>query len=55
VVGVATVARLLVVTCAPPPPRSVEINPAMRQHRQSMLEREPEGATRTAILNHASM
>jgi hypothetical protein len=47
--------RLLVVTCAPPPPRSVEINPAMRQHRESILEREPEGATRTAILNHASM
>jgi hypothetical protein len=45
----------LVVTCALLPPRSVEINPAIRPHRQSILEREPEGATRAAMMNHASI
>lgn len=61
VVGVATVDRpaklekLLVVTCALPPPRSVLINPAMRKHRQSVLEREPAGTMRVAMMKHASI
>jgi hypothetical protein len=46
---------LLVVTCAPPPPSSPEINPAMSAQRQNKFERQPEGATRVAMLNHASI
>ena len=56
-VGVVAVVKNVdeVVTCAWLPPRSVEINPAMRPHRQSILEREPEGATRVAIISHTPM
>jgi hypothetical protein len=55
VVKVAKLDRLLVVTCALPPPRSVLINPAMSVHRQNKLEREREGATRVAMADHATI